>query len=99
MLVRARPLLGRRLIDLRISPQGTWAWGPAARADAFLIVDRDGRVAPLAITPTDFRGIAWSPNENLVAVASGDRIYVIETGSHYENLTQLEISARDLTWR
>ena len=68
---------GNRLSDLRVSPGGGFI---AVRSgDDFLLLDERGNVLP-APSVAGYRAIAWSPDEQWVAVAAERGVFVFRPG-------------------
>ena len=84
-----------QLSDLRVSPRGGFV---AVRGgDGFLLLNRRGDLLPAPLL-SEYRAIAWSPDERWTAVATGRGIAVFPTGeSSVER--RLPILAHDLAWR
>ena len=85
-----------RLADLRVSPQGGFI---AVRSDDdLLLLNADGGVLP---TPAlaGYRALAWSPDEQWLAVASAGGVSLFEPGDSGPPALELDLDANDLAWR
>jgi hypothetical protein len=60
-------------------------------------VDRDGGYVRLALGTGD--ALAWSPDEEWIAEATADGIYVYPADEPNPRFIHISIVARDLVWR
>jgi hypothetical protein len=81
---------------LRPSPLGTHV---AARigGGGLAVVDRGGR--PVRLAMTHGRAVTWSPDEEWIAEATDDGLYVFRAGEDSPEFFHIPIVARDLVWR
>ena len=79
---------------LRVSPHGTYF---AVNAGGIRLYDRDADALPLPAM-SGSRAVAWSPDEDLTAVATEASVYVFPPGET-EPVERLELVANDLDWR
>jgi hypothetical protein len=94
-VVAAWPSLRAGFGRLWSSPRGSYF---AVETEGVLLFDRDGRQLPTARF-SDFRGLAWSPDERWLAVAAGERILLLATRGRPRPPLLLEIEAQDVFWR
>ena len=83
--------------DLRVSPRGTYL---AAKdgPDEFVVLDAAGEpVDTLGIV--GYRSIAWSPDDQWIAVAADGGVFVFRPGVRGPPAIELALDARDLDWR
>jgi hypothetical protein len=85
------------LAALRPSPLGRFASARIVEPGGIAVVDRRGRPVELDIGVG--HALAWSPDENWVAEATDDGIYVSRADEPTPRLIHLPILARDLVWR
>jgi hypothetical protein len=84
------------LDTLRPSPLGTHV---AARigGGGLAVVDRGGN--PVRLAMTHGRAVTWSPDEEWIAEATDDGVYLFRTGDQSPIFVRVPIIARDLVWR
>jgi hypothetical protein len=92
-----RPGFGyEKLAALRPSPLGTHVAARIATG-GLAVVDRTGR--PVRLAMTHGRAVTWSPDEEWIAQATDDGVYVFRSGDRSPVFVNLPIMARDLVWR
>ncbi len=83
--------------DLRVSPQGSFVAVRIGR-DQFDMLDASGEsIDTLGIV--GYRAIAWSPDEEWVAVAADGGVFLFRPGVPGPPDLDLALDARDLDWR
>jgi hypothetical protein len=84
------------LTTLRPSPLGTYV---AARISSggLAVVSRAGK--PVRLAMTHGRAVTWSPDEEWIAEATDDGVYVFRAGDPSPVFVNLPIAAVDLVWR
>lgn len=99
---------GRRLVSaprfgyddlsgIRPSPSGAFVSVRILDPGGLLVLDRDGQPVPLAMRHGN--ALTWSPDEQWVAEATADGIYVFRAGDRSPTLVHIPVVARDLVWR
>ena len=84
------------LSALRPSPLGTYVAARIATG-GLAVVDRAGR--PVRLAMTHGLSVTWSPDEEWIAQATDDGVYVFRSGDRSPVFVNLPIIARDLVWR
>jgi hypothetical protein len=84
------------LDTLRPSPLGTHV---AARigSGGLAVVDRGGE--PVRLAMTHGRAVTWSPDEEWIAEATDDGVFLFRAGDDSPRFAHIPIAARDLVWR
>ena len=95
-LVTAPDFGYENLTALRPSPLGTHVAARLATG-GLAVVDRAGRHVRLATMHG--RAITWSPDEEWIAQATADGVYLFRTGDRNPLFVNVPIMARDLVWR
>jgi|SRR5919109_1047584 hypothetical protein len=96
-VVAAWPRLGESFRRLRASPRGNY-FALETEGAGFLLFDRDGRQLPVSPVE-DFHALAWSPDEQWLAIAAGRRILIRRPeAGEMRPPRSLELEARDLAW-
>lgn len=85
------------LTALRLSPSGGFVAAQIADPGGVVVVDRDG--APVRPLVRHGSALAWSPDEQWIAEATEDGIYIFPAGGGTPRVYVLPIVARDLVWR
>lgn len=88
------------LSNLRTSPTGRYIAARASEHDpgGFLLVEPGrGEVGNPGVVA--YRAIAWSPNEQWVAVAAEGGVFVFHPGEFGPPALELDLDAQDLDWR
>ena len=96
----ALPFTYNRLSDLRVSPRGHYVAakiGDEENVRGLLVLDARGRYLSLALRTG--RAIAWSPDEQWIAVAASDGVYVLPADGRTPRLIRLPVTASDVFWR
>jgi hypothetical protein len=85
------------LSGIRLSPSGSLVSARILNPGGIVTVDRDGRSVRLALRHGD--AVAWSPDEEWLAEATADGIYIFRAGELSPQFVHIPIVARDLVWR
>jgi hypothetical protein len=85
------------LSNLRPSPSGAFVTARILNPSGLVAVDRDGGYVRLALGTGD--ALAWSPDEEWIAEATADGIYVYPAEEPNPRFIHIPIVARDLVWR
>ena len=85
------------LTALRLSPSGGFVAAQIADPGGVVVVDRDG--APVRPLVRHGSVLAWSPDEQWIAEATEDGVYIFPAGGGTPRVYVLPIVARDLVWR
>jgi hypothetical protein len=85
------------LTALRLSPSGGFVAAQIADPGGVVVVDRDG--APVRPLVRHGSALAWSPDEQWIAEATEDGVYIFPAGGGTPRVYVLPIVARDLVWR
>jgi hypothetical protein len=103
VLFRGKELVGGpsfpypRLVDLRVSPYGSYVSARFAGGQGLIMLDERGDLVSLGIRAA--HAVAWSPDEIWTALATDDGVFVFPTGERAIQLVRVPIIARDLIWR
>jgi hypothetical protein len=84
------------LRSLRPSPLGTHVAARVATG-GLAVVDAAGR--PVRLAMTHGRAVTWSPDEQWIAEATDDGVYVFRSRDPSPTFVNLPIAALDLVWR
>lgn len=84
------------LTALRPSPLGTYVVARIS-SGGLAVVSRAGK--PVRLAMTHGRAVTWSPDEEWIAEATDDGVYVFRSGDPSPVFVNLPIMARDLVWR
>lgn len=85
------------LSGIRPSPTGSLVSARILNPGGIVTVDRDGKSVRLALRHGD--AVAWSPDEEWLAEATADGIYLFRAGELSPQFVHIPIVARDLVWR
>ena len=85
------------LSGIRPSPTGSLVSARILNPGGIVTVDRDGKSVRLALRHGD--AVAWSPDEEWLAEATADGIYIFRAGELSPQFVHIPIVARDLVWR
>lgn len=85
------------LTGIRPSPSGAFVSARILDPGGLLVLDREGQPVPLAMRHGD--ALAWSPDEQWIAEATADGIYVFRADDRSPTLVHIPVVARDLVWR
>ncbi len=85
------------LSGIRPSPSGSLVSARILNPGGIVTVDRDGKSVRLAMRHGD--AVAWSPDEEWLAEATADGIYIFRAGELSPQFVHIPIVARDLVWR
>jgi hypothetical protein len=85
------------LDSIRPSPSGALVSARIPNGGGIVTVDRDGEPVRLALRHGD--AVTWSPDEEWIAEATADGIYVFRAGEDSPEFFHIPIVARDLVWR
>ena len=83
--------------SIRPSPSGALVSARIPNTGGIVTVDRDGEPVRLALRHGD--AVTWSPDEEWIAEATADGIYVFHAGDDSPQFFHIPIVARDLVWR
>ena len=96
----ALPFTYTGLFDLRVSPRARYVAakiGDEENVRGLLVLDAKGRYVSLGLRTG--RAIAWSPDEQWMAVAAADGVYVLAAVERTPRLIRLPLIASDVFWR
>ncbi len=96
-LVSEPPFAYDNLSGIRPSPTGALVSARIDDPGGIVTVDRDGEHVRLALRHGD--AVTWSPDEEWIAEATADGIYIFRSGDDSPTFVHLPIVARDLAWR
>lgn len=85
------------LSGIRPSPTGSLVSARILNPGGIVTVDRDGKSVRLALRHGN--AVAWSPDEEWLAEATADGIYLFRAGELSPQFVHIPIVARDLVWR
>jgi hypothetical protein len=85
------------LTALRLSPSGGFVAARIADPGGLVVIDRDG--APVRPLVRHGSALAWSPDEQWIAEATDDGVYIFPAGEGTPRVYVLPVVARDLVWR
>jgi hypothetical protein len=89
------------LSDLRVSPGGRYAaaksTGGRDAPGGFVLIEAGRELNTPRIV--GYRALAWSPDDQWMAIAADDGVFVYRPGVPGAPELELDIDARDLTWR
>jgi hypothetical protein len=84
------------LRGIRPSPSGRFVAAYDEGAGGLVVVNREGESVQLALDHGD--GISWSPDEEWIAEATEDGIYVFRADEHSPEFIHVPVIARDVLW-
>ena len=87
---------GQRISNLTVSPLGNLAFARNQLGREFVTLDRAGREVPLPRI-ANVRALAWSPNEEWVALATRTSTYIARTGSP-DVAMRVPLGGESLAW-
>jgi hypothetical protein len=96
-LVTAPTAAYEDLTALRLSPSGGFVAAQIADPGGLVVVDRDG--VPVRPLVRHGSALAWSPDEQWIAEATEDGVYIFPAGGGTSRVYVVPIVARDLVWR
>jgi hypothetical protein len=96
-LITEPPFAYDDLSGIRPSPSGDVVSARIPDTGGIITVDRDGEPVRLALRHGN--AVTWSPDEEWIAEATADGIYVFRAGEDSPEFFHIPIVARDLVWR
>lgn len=96
-LVSKPPFAYEDLSGIRPSPSAGLVSARIVAPGGIVTVDRDGEQVQLAMRHGD--AVTWSPDEEWIAEATADGIFIFRAGDESPRFVRVPIAARDLAWR
>jgi hypothetical protein len=90
------PVFGPPISALRASPRGKVAFARGEVVREFVMLERDGDPLPLPRV-ANARAIAWSPDEQWVALATRTNVFIARTGTR-EIVARVAVGGESLEW-